>query len=219
MKLALIQKDINNTDLRSLVEQASKRKPDLVCLGELAFNGCSYQPRDLPPISEFESTLKGYSFDILSGVALPTNERPFNSYIHYCDGIKHLYHKVNLFEAFNEPEVFQPGSEPGIWETDFGRVGVAICYDLRFDDLFEKMKAAEVDMIFVPAAWPRVRVDAYRELLIQRARETESFLIGINAVGSDTKNEFGGSSSVISPEGEILIQADETTASIIECEI
>ena len=219
MKLALIQKDINNTDLRSLVEQASKTKPDLVCFGELAFNGCSYKPCDLPPISEFEKELKGYSFDILAGVALPTNELPFNSYIHYCDGIKHLYHKVNLFELFNETKTFQAGLEPGIWETDFGRVGVAICYDLRFDDLFEKMKAAQVDLIFVPAAWPRVRVDAYRELLIQRAKETESFIIGINAVGSDSRNEFGGSSSVISPEGEIIAQANETTASIIECEI
>lgn len=219
MKLALIQKDINNLNLKEMIDQAAKTNPDLVCAGELAFNSCVYQPRDLPPLSEFETTLKGYSFDIFSGVAITTEQRPFNSYVHYLGGIRHLYYKVNLFEPFNEPNVYQPGLDPGIWETDFGRVGVAICYDLRFDDLFERMKAAQVEMIFVPAAWPRVRAHVYQELLIQRAKETQAFVIGINAVGKDEQNEFGGSSSVISPKGEILTQADETTETILECEI
>lgn len=219
MKLALIQKNINNADLKGMIDQAAKTKPDLVCAGELAFNGCVYQPRELPPLSEFETTLKGYPFDLFSGVAIITEQRPFNGYVHYLGGIRHLYYKVNLFEPFNEPNVYQPGLLPGIWETDFGRVGVAICYDLRFDEIFKRMKMAQVEMIFVPAAWPRVRAHVYRELLIQRAKETEAFVIGINAVGKDDQNEFGGSSSVISPEGEVLAEVDETTETILECEI
>jgi predicted amidohydrolase len=219
MKLVLLQKDINNPDLHGMIAKAAELNPDILAAGELAYNGCIYQPRPLPPLDQFEQAVKGYPFDILAGVALTTNDRPFNSYVHYSGEVKHLYHKVNLFEPFNETTVYQPGKSAGIWETDFGRVGVAICYDLRFDNLFDEMKKAEVEMIFVPAAWPQVRNQVYRELSIKRARDCEAFVICINAVGQDEMNLFGGKSAVISPEGEVLVEADELTETILECEV
>ena len=219
MKLAVVQKNISNTDLDGFLKQAKIDESELVCFGELATTGCVYEPHEIEPIEKLTRTLEQYDMDIFCGVAMLGEDKPFNTYLHYCHGIKHLYHKVNLFEPFNELNVYRAGETPGIWETDFGRTGIATCYDLRFDNLFEQFAKAEVDLVFVPAAWPRVRVARYRELLSERAQQTNAHVIGINAVGNDGTNEFGGSSSVVSPDGEVLMQADEVTETILEIDL
>lgn len=219
MKIALVQKNINNPDLVGFLATAKEVGADLVCFPELAATGCVYQKRQLEPLSKLETILAPYEMDIMVGAGLPSERGLVNAYLHYCGGVQHVYYKVNLFEPFNEPDVFEAGNSPGIWETQFGRVGVSICYDIRFDNLYDQMKKAEVELTFIPAAFPRERVAIYRELLVKRAKQTESVVIGINCVGDDGRNEFGGSSSVISPEGEVLVSADETTETIIYCDL
>ncbi len=71
-------------------------------------------------------------------------------------------------------------------------------------------------MIFVPAAFPRVRIDDFKELIVQRAIENSVYVVGINAVGNDGVNEFGGSSMVADPDGKLIAQADETTERVMD---
>jgi len=93
---------------------------------------------------------------------------------------------------------------------------VAICYDLRFPEVFANLKAHGAEIIFVPAAFPRVRIDDWKNLLVQRARENRIKIVGINAVGDDGTNVFGGSTMVVDDNGHVEHQLDETTEQVIE---
>jgi predicted amidohydrolase len=219
VKLLLIQKDINNLDYRKFLDDAVSQDPDAVCFPELATSGCLYEGGEGVDFDTLTHTLSNYSFSVLIGFPREHEGRFYNSYAYIRDGEYQVYNKINLFEPMNEPNVYTPGETPGLIETQFGRLGVAICYDLRFPELFRQLADGGVKVIFVPAAFPRVRIADWQELIVQRALETGLHVVGINAVGDDGVNEFGGCSMVADPSGEILAQADETTEQVLAVEI
>jgi predicted amidohydrolase len=96
---------------------------------------------------------------------------------------------------------------------------VSICYDVRFPDVYGELQEAGVERLFVPAAFPRVRIEDWKRLLVERAQETGLPVIGINSVGDDGENEFGGSTMVVDADGRVLAQADETSEQILEVTI
>jgi predicted amidohydrolase len=119
----------------------------------------------------------------------------------------------------NEHKIYQAGDQPGIFETVHGRLAVAICYDLRFDAVFQTLKEAKPEVIFVPAAFPDVRIEEWRKLLVHRALETGVPVVGINAVGDDGVNRFGGNSMVVAPTGDILSEADRSSEMVLKVEL
>lgn len=153
------------------------------------------------------------------GLPLKTDQGLRNTYLYYRKGEYQTYFKGKLFPPMNEPDTFVAGTSPGVWETDFGRVGIAICFELRFPETFAGLAKAEVETIFVPAAFPLVRISDWKSLLARRAQETGTRVIGINAVGGDGTNVFGGSTMLVSPEGKVLAEADETSESVLEIEL
>ena len=96
---------------------------------------------------------------------------------------------------------------------------MAICYDLRFPEVFRRLKSAGATKIFVPAAFPAARIEDWKCLLIERAVENGIHVLGINAVGDDSRNVFGGHSMVVNPEGEIIAEAGADSAAIIDLEL
>lgn len=219
MKLIIVQKDINDKDYTAHLDNLKDSNTDLVCFGELGISGCLYNGGD--PVNHLElfDTFDRYPFAIMIGFPQKIDERLYNSYLYYNNGTHHIYHKVNLFEPMNEHNVYNPGEETGIFDTEFGRLGIAICYDIRFPELFDVMKEKGSEKIIIPAAFPRVRIRAWRELLVERALQTKLTVIGINCVGDDGINEFGGSSMVVAPDGKIIAQADEVNETYIEVEL
>ena len=216
MKTLLVQSDINNRDYRSLLEQAAAKSPDLVCLGELATSGCLYEGGEPADLNQITAHLATFDFATMIGLPLSGKNAMRNSYLYHHRGTTSIYNKINLFEPMNEHVVFTPGTTPGLFETDFGRIGVAICYDLRFPELFTELKRLGAEMIFVPAAFPRIRISDWRELLVSTAVDNNVWVMGINATGDDGKNEFGGTSMAVDPRGKIFVQADETHETILE---
>ena len=211
MKARLVQKDCNTVSIEVFLDQAVADGVELLCFGELATTGCLYQTREVPLLEDVLTRLKPYDLRVMIGVPYDSPEGKRNAYLYVHRGEYQIYDKVNLFPAMNEDEVYQPGQTPGIFETDFGKVGAAICYDVRFPDLFQQIKKAGAEMLFVPAAFPLVRIDAWRSLLIERAKETGLKTIGINTVGDDGTNVFGGNSMVIAPDGTVLHETDQKT--------
>jgi len=219
MKLALVQKDCRDTDYRKWLTQAAALKPDLIVLGELATTGCMYQPR---PFESFENVIAETGKmpgPVILGTPRRDGEHLRNTAVYIHGGDYQIYDKVNLFPPMNEPAVYTPGEKTGLFETPFGPIGVAICYDLRFDDLFADMKKRGAVMAIVPAAFPLVRIDAWKNLLVERAKNHDLTVIGVNAVGDDGTNEFGGSTTVVRPGGEVVLQADEKSPGILEVEL
>lgn len=113
-----------------------------------------------------------------------------------------------------EADAFSPGTEVVTypWRTPEGelRVGCAICYDLRFPEVFRAGLARGAEMFVVPANWPTSRVAHWRTLLIARAIENQAFVLGVNRVGRDpTPLEYPGASMAVDPQGTVLAEADD----------
>ncbi len=219
MRAQLVQKNINNKNYSGFLEDFDSKNTDVVCFGELATSGCMYTQREVPKIENVIESFNGKAFSIMIGFPQVTSGGIYNSFMYYQNGQYQIYQKVNLFAPMNEDKVFRPGLAPGLFETQFGKIGAAICYDIRFPEVFSNLKKLGAKMIFVPAAFPRVRINDWKNLLIQRAQENQIKIIGINAVGNDGTNEFGGSTMVVEATGKVLHQADETTEQIIEVKL
>jgi len=216
MQIYLIQKNINDTDFARHLETASALPVDLVCLGELSTSGCLYRLREVDSIESILTSLTKYNFGVLMGFPYRTDKGLFNACLYYRDGVHQVYKKRHLFESMNEHRVYLPGNQRGLFETAFGGIGVAICYDLRFPELFAELKQSGATKVFVPAAFPRVRIAEWRRLLVERARQIKVPVIGINSVGHDGAHEFGGSSMVIDAQGKILAQASEEHEEVLQ---
>jgi predicted amidohydrolase len=219
MRLIIVQKDVNERDYRPYLEYAQARRADMICFGELGASGCLYTPRPVEPLEQVMGRFAPYSFAIMTGLPVVSKEGLRNSCLLYHQGKVQFYHKINLFPGMNEPAVFEPGTEPGIWKTPFGVVGVSICYDIRFPEVYARLKELGAEKIFVPAAFPRPRIADWRRLLIERAIENKVMMIGINAVGDDGTNVFGGTSMVVASDGAVLAEADQQTPCLLEVSV
>ncbi len=129
------------------------------------------------------------------------------------------YDKIHLFdvkisteESYLESAVMRPGHEIATADTSIARLGLSICYDLRFPELYRKLSAMDARILLLPAAFTVTTGRAHWELLLRaRAIENQCFVIaaaqtGHHANGRDT----WGHSMIISPWGEILGQLDST---------
>jgi predicted amidohydrolase len=118
------------------------------------------------------------------------------------------YRKMHVFShRSREPELIAPGAEPVVAETALGRLGLAICYDLRFPELFRLLADRGAELIVIPSAWPAARAGHWRLLARARALENLAFVVGCNAAGEDHGTALAGHSVVIDPWGEPVAEA------------
>jgi predicted amidohydrolase len=124
------------------------------------------------------------------------------------------YRKVHLFTPTGEPSFFRAGEDVGIAETSVGRIGVLICYDIRFPELTRLHFMREVEVLVVPAQWPVSRAVHWTTLLRARALENQCFAVGANRCGVEEPLrgaltlEFPGNSTVVDPAGEVMAAGD-----------
>ncbi len=216
MRALIVQKDTRETDLTPYLELAEARQVDLVCFGELAMSGAMYQPRPVESLDTVLAQFAPYDVAIMTGLPIPTSGGVTNSFLFYHRGKHLVYDKINLFPGMNEPNVFRAGTEPGVFDSPYGKWGVSICYDIRFPDLYTELKSLGAQLIFVPAAFPLVRIDDWRRLIIERAKENSVTMVGINCVGDDGTNVFGGNSMVVASDGTVLAEADRRNPTVLE---
>lgn len=121
-----------------------------------------------------------------------------------------VYSKIHLFRLMEEERYLGAGDTLAMVETPWGAVGLAICYDLRFPELFRAYALAGVHMVFLPAEWPHPRLAHWHTLLRARAIENQLYLVACNRVGSSKGTDFFGHSCIIDPWGETIIEGGET---------
>ncbi|WP_342676980.1 carbon-nitrogen hydrolase family protein [Methanofollis sp. UBA420] len=105
------------------------------------------------------------------------------------------YAKVHLFSPDGEDAACTPGTVPATFEAGGVRFALAVCYDLRFPDLFAHYAACGADCVLVPAAWPAVRLAQWDLLVRARALDGEYYVAGANA---------GAGSCIAGPDGELV---------------
>lgn len=150
------------------------------------------------------------------GTKLGNGKVANRSYLIAPDGtIAARYDKLHMFdvdlagESYRESRTFDPGSKAVLADLPWGRLGLSICYDLRFPSLYRALASAGADLIAVPAAFTKQTGEAHwRVLLRARAIETGAFVLaaaqgGLHENGRSTY----GHSMIISPWGEVLAEA------------
>ena len=100
------------------------------------------------------------------------------------------------------------GNDLPVLEMPWGPTALAICYDLRFPEMWRRYTLAGAKLILIPAEWPVRRIEHWRLLLRARAVENQLFVAGCNRAGADKDGDFGGFSAVVDPWGKVLVEGD-----------
>ncbi len=125
------------------------------------------------------------------------------------------YDKLHLFDAtigdatgrYCESHTFYPGDHISVIDTEFGKLGLAICYDLRFPELFRALAQAGCDVIVVPAAFTAVTGAAHWQTLVQaRALDSQCFILATGQWHPQGVRQTWGQSMVVGPWGDIIAQ-------------
>ncbi len=122
------------------------------------------------------------------------------------DGTIGHYDKRHLFGFAKEDQHYTPGDKRLIARVNGWRINLLVCYDLRFP-VWSRNLDNEYDVLIYVANWPEPRSLAWRTLLQARAIENQCYVVGVNRVGKDAKNNnYLGESSVFGPLGETIVQ-------------
>lgn len=124
------------------------------------------------------------------------------------------YAKIHPFSFGGEDKYFEGGESVEYCQIDDFKVGVGICYDLRFPELFTKLGKI-CELVIVPANWPYVRHEAWETLLKARAMDNQVYMVGINCGGVVDGVEYSGESMFVNPLGKTLIKSGNDEELII----
>jgi predicted amidohydrolase len=97
-------------------------------------------------------------------------------------------------------------------DLPWGATSIAICYDLRFPELFRRYAVEGAKLMMIPAEWPLERIEHWKALLVARAIENQCYIAATNAAGQTGNTVFGGHSMIVDPWGKIIVAGGESPA-------
>jgi len=221
--IALVQHDIvwedrdATLDALTPVVAAAARGADLVVLTEMFATGFSMatdrtaEPIDGPIVRWLVARAAEHDCTVAGSLAVtdPQGGLPTNTLVVVgADGSIQRYDKRYPFSYAGEHERFAAGHRPVIATVAGVRLGLSVCYDLRFADVYWEL-AEQVDGYLVVANWPSARREHWRALLRARAIENQAYVVGVNRVGEGGSVAYAGDSVVVDPLGRTLVAGAE----------
>ena len=231
MKVACIQlssgenyvKNFNN--IIKYINEAIKNKSDLIITPETSsiitsdkkiLFANTYTMKTDPLIKEIKKIAKKFKKWILIG-SLPIKDGkkfrnrsimigPNGKIVKYYDKISMFNVKLTNKETHKESKTFKPGSKLVSVNLPWGRLGLTICFDLRFPEIYRKLSKKNLNFISVPSAFTKITGQKHWITLLKaRAIENFCYIFAPNQTGKNTKKrETFGHSVIISPDGKIL---------------
>ncbi len=211
--------EANLATVEALAAEAAARHTDLLVLPELWGSGYDLEHAeryatglDSGLFAEMARLAAAHRFFVYGSLLSNIHGRPTNTAALF-DAEGHLvaeYSKLHLFRLMDEHRWLAPGPRPALAETPWGLFGLAICYDLRFPELFRRYALEGAHGFLIAAQWPHPRLAHWRTLLRARAIENQAFVIACNRVGETDGTTFCGHSAIIDPWGNIVAEAGET---------
>jgi deaminated glutathione amidase len=187
------------------------------------------EPLDGPSIGWARGIASELGIDLVAGSILERvegHERLANTSVHVDPSgeVKAVYRKLHMFDVevdgrtYRESELEEPGDEIITSETADGvELGLSICYDLRFPELYRILAVRGARVLSVPAAFALATTrDHWETLLRARAIENQAFVIAANQVGAHPAGQrSGGRSMIVDPWGVLLAQAQDAEGYIV----
>lgn len=244
VKLALCQMNVvdnkqsNLKKAGEMIRAGADANADFIILPEMF--SCPYSNDKFIEYAEYEqdslslntiSKLAGQNNVYILAGSIPEkeNDKLYNtSYLFDKTGkIIAKHRKMHLFDidvkdriTFKESDVLTAGDNVTIADTDFGRVGIGICYDVRFPELARVMVEKGALILFYPGAFNMTTGPAHWELLFRsRALDNQAYCVGVApALNKEASYHSYGHSIVTTPWGEVLAQCDEKEQ-VITCSV
>lgn len=241
MKVVVVQnkvhKHINDTleSINMMLEQQDLTRCDFIVFPEMFMT-----PYEFHYINEYKQTedsqvinflkqvaIKYHSYVIGGSIPFDLNHSIYNSsFILNREGVViHRYDKIHLFEItypngsyYSEKEIFKEGSNLGVFDTEFGKIGIMICFDIRFPELADKLMKKGVKAIFVPAAFNTFTGPLHWQTTFRaRAIDNQLFVIGCSpSADSYGSYQVYGHSIITNPYGTVLEELTENSGIIIQ---
>jgi N-carbamoylputrescine amidase len=244
MKIALIQqrattdKAANRARGLKAAEMAARQGAQLVCFAELAFEPfypqepATTQAADLaepipgPTTNAFASLARQFGIVLVLNLFERDGNRTYDSspVIDTNGSILGKTHMVHVpdYACFHEKGCYALGNlGTPVYDTAFGKIGVAICYDRHYPEYMRALALGGADVVIIPQAGA---VDEWPEGLFEAEMRVAAFQNGFftalcNRVGKEARLEFSGESFVCDPEGKVIARAGEGTEEILLCDI
>ncbi len=231
---AEVDRNLQSAD--RLVRDAAARGAELVVLPEkwnLLAGGeemaAGAQPLDGPSISWASATAAELGIEIVAGSIVESSaegEKRSNTSVHVNrEGqIRASYRKLHMFDVevegvkYAESDHEQPGDEIVVSElADGTKLGMSICYDLRFPELYRALCARGAQVISVPSAFTLATTRDHWEVLLRaRAIENQCFVVAANQIGAHPPgHRSGGRSMIVDPWGLVLATAPDEEVAIV----
>ncbi|WP_298520075.1 carbon-nitrogen hydrolase family protein [uncultured Methanobrevibacter sp.] len=227
------EENLNKASL--MIAESVNENADFIVLPEM-FN-CPYsndkfieyceKEKDSPTLTRISALAREHEVYILAG-SIPEKEKEklFNtSYLFDKDGnIIAKHRKMHLFDidvkdriTFKESDVLTAGNDFTIADTEFGKIGIGICYDIRFPELARIMVENGALILFYPGAFNMTTGPAHWELLFKsRALDNQVYCVGVApALNEDASYHSFGHSIITNPWGDIIAEADTKEELII----
>ena len=236
LRITLVQTELIWEDPeanRAMLErkiQSINQPSHIILLPEMFTSGFSMRPEVIAekmdgPTFKWMKTLASEKKTIIAGstaIAEPSQDHSSSPLRYYNrliwmlpNGHYGTYDKRHLFAFAGEDQHYHSGNRRLIASVNGWKLNLQICYDLRFPvwarqstSSDERMDGRpEYDVLVYLANWPERRIQAWRSLLIARAIENQTYVIGVNRVGNDGNGiSHSGNSMVIDPMGEVLYE-------------
>jgi predicted amidohydrolase len=215
-------KEHNLDVMKRNIKQAKNQGANLVVFPELALTG--YVLRDLvyemaEPVPEgksirrLEEVAKSEDIHVVFG-ALERSEKAHATLYNTAvllgpNGFIGKYQKMHLptHSVFEEKRYFRLGYQTPVFETEIGKMGLIICYDVFFPEITRLLRLKGSQLIICISASPGVRRKFFETLTVARAIENTAFLVYVNLVGVENGLQFWGGSRIVAPNGKITSQA------------
>lgn len=223
LKVAIAQTDVvfgdpdaNFANVEDFVKQAADQQADIVVFPEMWNTG--YDLSRFASIADvngertkkvFSQLAQAYHISIHAGSVATNRDGHFynTTYVFAADGqLLADYDKVHLFGLMHEDDYLTAGDHGDQFSVAGVKATSVICYDVRFPEWLRTLSLQGSRVLFVPSEWPTPRLAQWHKLLAARAIENQSFVVGVNRVGADPDNAFGGQSAVYGPLGDELLQ-------------
>ncbi|PTX53951.1 putative amidohydrolase [Melghirimyces profundicolus] len=238
MKYAVYQMDIvagepeqNRQKVKAWLDDTVKNgKPDIVVLPEMWTTAYTLPRLDEvadrqgePTVSFLQEVAKEYDVHIIGGSVANRKEKGYYNTALVMDrngNLVHQYDKIHLVPMLDEPKYLSGGKNKAeVFELEGVKMGVIICYDLRFPELVRKLALEGIQVLHIVAEWPAARKDHWTALQLARAIENQMFVVSCNRVGSYDGVDFAGTSMIIDPWGKIVEQGSEDREETLRAEI
>ena len=228
---ALGDLDANVRKIRDFSARAKESGAELIVFPEVADTGYAMPVIQAcatlwteGAVPELQKIAQSLSIAIICGVSELVGASIYNSQV-FIDAngkVVGSYRKTHLFTGAPIPEdqCFSPGNELRSFPFGGLRLGLSICYDLRFPELYRTLAIeGRVNVFVLSSAWPLARVEHFRILVTARAIENQSYVIVSNRVGVDEGVTFCGTSAIIDPYGVTVASASMDREELVQAEV